>query len=141
MAGCGDPVGWRSNPQACRQTREFSNTGCVQVEGQVIGTTGQPLSGIFVTPRYLPGSPTFDSPYEKTGADGRFRLRLTRYEPLPPGLTGPDTLSIFIGAADPRSASIGVPATVRDSVLIVVTIAPVGAVPEPVVVSITLPTP
>jgi hypothetical protein len=139
-AACREPAA-AGDPRACQQTAEFGNTGCFEVAGQVVGTAGLALAGVVVGPRYLPGRDGFNTAYVTTDTAGHFRLRLIRVGGRPVGLAGPDTLSVFVEAADPRSADVGIPARVRDSILAVVTVAPVGAVPVPAVVRITLPVP
>jgi hypothetical protein len=47
-------------------------------------------------------------------------------------------MTLFIHGADPRTAGVGIPATVRDSVLGRVTISPIGQEPVPLVVTLTL---
>jgi hypothetical protein len=83
----------------------------------------------------------FTSPYEKTDVTGRFRIRLARMLGEPPASAAPDTISVYVVAADPRSAGVGVPSTIRDSVLCVVTVAPVGTIPTATEVRIVLPVP
>jgi hypothetical protein len=95
---------------------------------------------MFVSPGYLSTRDGFNSPYSTTDAHGRFRFRLTRFG-SPPPVGGPDTVSLYIRALDPRSAGVNIPARVRDSVLIQVTLAPVGAVAPETNVEIRLPTP
>ena len=119
----------------CEQTYEFGNYGCTDITGQVLGSAGQPLSGIGVAPRYFPGRYDFNSPALKTDADGRFWLRLHRFG-TPPA-EGPDTVSLYIRALDFRSPD----ASVRDSALIQVSVAPVGAVAPLTHVVLRLPTP
>jgi hypothetical protein len=58
-----------------------------------------------------------------------------------PAGTGPDTISVYVIATDPLSAGVGIPATIRDSVLTTATVAPVGEIPEPAAVRITLQKP
>lgn len=123
----------------CSRTYEFGNTGCAEIEGTVLGSSDQVLPGIIVGPG-PPASGGFNTTYVTTDSDGRFRFRITRFAGGPPA-DGPDTTSLFVHAADPRSAGVNIPATVRDSVLAHVTIAPVGTAPEPTTVTIRLPTP
>ena len=119
----------------CEQTYEFGNYGCTDITGQVLGSAGQPLSGIGVSPRYFPGRYDFNSPALKTDADGRFWLRLHRF--ATPPVEGPDTVSLYVRALDFRSPD----ASVRDSVLIQVMVAPVGSVAPVTHVVLRLPTP
>jgi hypothetical protein len=136
---CADPIG-PDDSQACRQTFEFGNTGCFEVGGQVVGSAGQPLSGIVVGPSYLPGRDLFNTVYSTTDENGSFLFRVSRYE-VPAVTLDPDTVSVYIRAADPRSAGPDSPASVRDSILTVVTIAPVDSIPVTQSVRITLPVP
>lgn len=109
--------------------------------GQVVGSHGQPLSDISVGPRPLASGVTFNSTYSETDIDGRFRIRLSRMVGDRPAGPGPDTVSVYVIATDPRSAGVGIPAAIRDSVLTTVTVAPVGEIPEPAAVRITLQKP
>ena len=140
FGACGSPTRGEEDPRLCPKTYEFGNHGCADVVGQVLGSAGQPLGGITVSPRYRADIHGFDSPYRTTDPEGRFRLRLTRFSGLPP-TEGPDTVSVYIGAFDPRSAALNVPATVHDSVLVQVTVAPVGAAASVTEVVVRLPTP
>lgn len=141
MAGCQNAAE-NGDPRACQQTYEFGNTGCFEIVGQVVGARGQALSGISVGARSEVGPSTlFTSNYQMTDAMGQFRIRLSRMLGHPPLDARPDTLSVFVVAADPRSASVGVPASVVDSVLTLVTVAPVGAIPVTAEIRIILPVP
>jgi hypothetical protein len=124
---------------SCLQTYEFGNTGCVEVRGQVVSTNGQALAYIIVTPRPASKTIGFDGGYATSDADGRFRVRLSRMAGVPPAGGMPDTLSVYVVATGPESAGINIPASVRDSVLTVVSVAPVGKVPTPAEVRIVLP--
>lgn len=125
---------------ACQQTYEFGNSGCLEVTGQVVGPDGQPLAGIVVGPRYLPGSDVFSGGHSTTDAAGAFSFRIWRMADFSPA-TGPDTLSLWVHGADPRSAGLGIPATVRDSVLVQATVSPIGTIPTPTTVRLTLSAP
>ena len=130
---------------ACPQTSEFGNTGCFEVRGQVIGAAGQPLAGIFVGPKPAP-SPhpvpvpaMFNTVNVPTDSAGQFRVRLMRMFGDAPAGGEPDTLSVYVVAVDRSSGGLGVPPRIRDSALVLVRLAPAGAVPTPVKVRITLP--
>lgn len=126
----------------CQQSYEFGNTGCFEVSGEVVGLRGQALDGIVVIPRPVPREYVgFSSPDQTTDVTGRFRIRPARMLGGPPANAAPDTISVYLVAADPRSAGFEVPATVRDSVLCVVTVAPVGTIPTATEVRIVLPVP
>lgn len=134
------PARSEEDPDRCAQTYEFGNYGCTDIAGQVLGSAGQPLGGIYVGARYLPDRDGFNSPYVRTDVDGLFRLRLTRFSGPPPA-GEPDTVSLYIQASDPTSSGINRPATIQDSVLVHVTIAPVGAVAPLTHVVLRLPKP
>jgi hypothetical protein len=133
--GCDSPTDVRRDSGACRQTYEFGNTGCADIQGTVVDGRGVAQAGIVVGPRYLPDRDGFNTVYATTNAEGRFRFRISRYWGNPPAV-GPDTMSLFVYAADPRTAGVGVPAAVRDSVLGNITIAPIGSIPEPLEIAI-----
>lgn len=137
LAACASSTDPRHDPWACEQTREFSNHGCADIHGVVLDAEERGVQGIYVGARDVTGRGGFNSPYATTDSEGRFRLRLTQYSRLPTG-SGPDTVSVFVIATDPRSATVGVPATVRDSVLALLTVTPLGSVPEPTLVEIRL---
>ena len=128
------------DPRLCQQTYEFGNSGCADITGQVLGPAGQPLSGMSVGPSYIPGREEFNSPFRDTDVDGRFRIRLHRFG-APPPAGNPDTVSLYIRATDPRSAGLNIPARVRDSVRIQVTVAPVGSPASITEVVLRLPPP
>jgi hypothetical protein len=139
-AGCRNPADVGGS-RACQQSYEFGNTGCFEVSGRVVGSRGQALAGMSVGPRPLPGPHLFNADYGTTDAAGRFRIRLSRMVGSPPSRPAPDTLSVYVVAADRHSAGLGMPAIIRDSVLTQVTVAPIGTVPEPAEVRIVLPIP
>ena len=137
MAGCRNPAE-NGDPRACQQTYEFGNTGCFEVAGQVVGARGQALSGISVVAHPNVGpSVLYTSPYQTTDTTGQFRLCPSRWIGRPPLDASPDTLSVFVCAADPRS----VPVRVVDSVRTLVTVAPVGVIPVRAEIRIILPVP
>lgn len=126
---------------ACVQTYEFNNSGCLEIHGQVVGTAGQSLPGISVVARSPSAQMGYAVAFATTDANGSYRVRLTRMFGGPPPISGPDTASIYVIAADPRSAGVGVPARIRDSVLVLATVARVGQVPSPAVARVALPVP
>lgn len=137
IAGCRTPTD--SGSRACEQTYEFGNTGCFEVAGQVVGSAGQALRAIAVSLRSPTGpSSDFNSNYQMTDSAGQFRIRLSRMAGNPPAGGAPDTASVYVIAADLSTAGLYMPASIQDSVLALVTLAPVGTIPEPVVVRITL---
>ena len=142
MAGCRNPAE-NGDPRACQQTYEFGNTGCFEVAGQVVGARGQALSGITVAAHPILGPGVlFTSTYQTTDTTGQFRIRPSRMFGRPPLDASPDTLSVFVVAADPRSAGVGVLVpVVKDSVFKLVTVAPVGVIPVRAEIRIILPVP
>lgn len=122
----------------CQQTYEFGNTGCFEVTGRVIDSTGRALAGMYVGAGPVATNSGFTSPYATTDATGAFAVRASRMFALGPPAT-PDTITVVVRAADPSSAGVGIPATRRDSARAVVAISPVGRVPNPAVVVLTLP--
>jgi hypothetical protein len=142
-AGCRAPAGPRDEPQpsrACAQTYEFGNTGCADLVGVVVGLRDQPLPGILVTLRPGAQGNGLGAGSATTDTAGAFRLRAIRYGGQPPA-SGPDTASLWVAGADPRTSGLGVSARVRDSVLVQVSVSPVGAVPAPAAVRLMLPAP
>ena len=140
VSACTSSTRSEVDPRLCQQTYEFGNYGCADITGQVLGSAGQPLPGISVGPIFLPGREEFNSPFANTDADGRFRLRLHRFG-APPPTGNSDTVSLYIRAIDPRSAGLNSPARVRDSVLVQLTVAPVGAIAPITEVVLRLSTP
>jgi hypothetical protein len=74
---------------------------------------------------------------------GHFRARQLRMFGAAAAGEMPDTLSVYVIATDIRAsnhtpAGLGEPALMRDSMLVVVRVAPVGTLPTPVTVRITL---
>ena len=141
VVACREPTDAARADGACRQTYEFNNSGCFEVRGQVVGAGGQGIAGIYVGPRPVSTRGGFNTAYTTTDAAGQFRIRLSRMFGSAPAAGQPDTLSVHVVAFDPRSAGVGIPARVRDSVLTIVTVAPVGATPTPVDVRIVLTAP
>ena len=145
---CGSPTDVRSEPRHCSRTSEFGNTGCADIEGVVLDASSHGVAGISVGARFLASPVVIDRAVPgmlgdaaaTTDRDGRFRLRITRYSGGPPS-AGPDTLSVLVNAEDTRQIGGGVLPTVRGSVLTQVTLAPVGATPAVVTITIRLPLP
>jgi hypothetical protein len=139
LVSCRHPTD-AGDPLTCQQTYEFGNTGCVEVTGRVVGLRGQALRGISVGAVPADSASKFVGAFEMTDSDGRFRVRLIRMFGRPP-MTPPDTLTVRVVAADPRSAGFGIPASVKDSARTLVTAAPVGTIPNPATVTFTLRVP
>lgn len=141
VVGCGSLTDPHADSARCEQTHEFGNSGCADVEGVVTYSGGDAAGWVNVFVRYVGGrTDSFGYATTATDANGRFRLRVTRYMVGPPA-AGPDTASFFVIATDLRPLNRGLPPTVRDSVLTRVTIAPVGRRPETTTVSIVLVVP
>ena len=122
---------------ACAHAGEFASTGCFAVTGVVVDGAGQPYADVVLQLRFLPRSGTFATGPVTSAADGTFRLVGTRVSPVPAD-GARDTVAVYVQALDPRTAGVGVPARVQDSVQVRATMAPVGAVPSPSAVRITL---
>jgi hypothetical protein len=138
-AGCGrtTPVEVIDDFGQCRQNAgEFANAGCADVVGNVVGARSQPLPAVDVGLRQAAAAGQLAAPCVQTDARGQFHLRLTRM--APPGL--PDTASVWVGATV-RPTLPQLAATTRDSVLVVVSVAPIGCVPVAAHVTIALPVP
>jgi hypothetical protein len=130
-----NPVGSRTDPRLCPQTYEFGNTGCVRVEGRVLGAGGQPLQGVYVTLRPAgPDEGFFNTPVATTDAQGRFRLEASRMvSPRP--LPTPDTVTMWLAGARPLNP------VVADSVPVLLHVVPVGQPAITVTQDLTLPVP
>jgi hypothetical protein len=140
FGACEAVTGLREGDGACPQTYEFSNHGCAEVSGRVLGTGGQPLAGITVYPAVPEDGHGYNTPHSITRADGAFHLRMTRYVQRHP-VTAPDTFSVYVVArATPIPVEGGGPPVfpARDSVLVQLELAPVGKVPTPAEVEIRL---
>jgi hypothetical protein len=129
------------DPDVCPSTGEFGNAGCIAVEAEVLGVSGQPLEGIAVTSRPLAGRASYGIGWGKTDATGHVRVRTVRLDRGALGPPTPDTVSVWVIASDPQAQPpAGLP-WLRDSALAVVTVAPVGALPVPAIVRLRLPLP
>ena len=118
--------------------RTVGNNGCIDVSGQVVGRSGKAQSFVEVAVHAAPGGAFVFGSGTLTDAKGSFRIRSYRFSGEPPQAGKPDTLSIYSVATDRRA---GVVAGISDSVLTVVTVAPIGTVPSAQTVRITLPVP
>jgi hypothetical protein len=134
LCGCRGPTDLRDSP-ACPQTYAFGNYGCAAIEGSVLGARSQPLVAISVGPRPSADGGQFNTPYVSTDANGRFQLRLTRYE-----RALSESASVWIRATVIPTVAERV-ATTFDSVLVRVSVAPVGQVPDTARVVIVLRVP
>jgi hypothetical protein len=134
LLGCRD-VAEPPDSRACPQTYEFGNTGCTVIAGDVRGARNQPLAGISVGPRPSADGGQFNTPYVSTNDNGRFQLRLTRF-----ASAVSEGASVWIRATVVPTPEERI-ATIFDSVLVRVRIAPVGQVPDTADVTIVLPVP
>ena len=137
LAACGSPTGDDLSSGACRQTYEFGNTGCAEVQAIVVSAAGQPLEGQQVNLVSKNRDLGILGEIGSTNARGEFRGRMTRMFGRPPADGFPDTVTVVVIAWDPWSA----PPRIADSALVLVTMAPVGAVPSPVQARVVLPVP
>jgi|SRR5205823_11003209 len=135
LLGCSRGLTDSRDSRICPQTYEFGNYGCAAIEGQVLGVRSQPLAGISVGPRSSADGGQFNTPYASTDGNGRFQLHLTRY-----AHAASESASVWI-----RATVIPTPAervaTIFDSVLVGVRVAPVGQVPDTARVTLVLPVP
>ena len=132
--GCRNPIDERDS-RLCGQTYEFANYGCVVFQGRVIGTQNQPLSGVAVGPRPGADAGQFNGAFVTTDANGAFQFQLQRYSRSPS-----DSVALWIRATVLPTLPELV-ATIFDSVLVRVRVAPVGALPDTGRVVIRLPVP
>ncbi|MEO7353263.1 MAG: hypothetical protein ABIZ70_02825 [Gemmatimonadales bacterium] len=131
-ASCGNAMPASAELRACE---EFNSFGCVVIEGRVVGTRGQPLSGVSVGPRPSADGGQFNGIYDDTDADGRFSFRIYR---MLSSQVASDSASLWIRAAIPPVLPV-MAATIIDSALVRVLVTPEGRVPSRASVSITLP--
>lgn len=122
----------------CQQTYEFGNSGCFEVRGRVIDSTGRALAGVLMVTGPSADRAGFNTPTATTDASGAFALRAARMFARVPAPV-PDTITIVVYAADRRTQGVGVPVMQSDSARVLVTIAPVGQVPNPTTITVTLP--
>ena len=135
LLGCGRGLTDSRDSRICPQTHEFGNYGCAAVEGGILGARSQPLAGISVGPGVSADGGQFNTPYVMTDSNGRFQLRLTRY-----ARGTSESASVWI-----RAIVIPAPAervaTIVDSALVRLRVAPVGQVPDTAHAAIVLPVP
>ena len=125
----------QGDARTCPQTYDFSNTGCAVFQGHVIGTQDQPLAGVSVGPRPSADGGQFNTVYATTDASGAFQFQLSRYSP-----SQSDSASVWIRATVIPTQAERV-ATVFDSALVRVRVAPVGQIPDTCQIVIRLPVP
>jgi hypothetical protein len=130
-----NPVGPRTDPRLCPQTYEFGNSGCVRVEGRVLGAQSERLHGVYVTLRpRAPGEGLFNTPVATTDAQGRFRLEAHRMV-SPLQLPTPDTITMWLSGGRPGNP------VVADSVPVLLHVAAVGQPAITVAQDLVLPVP
>ncbi len=125
------------NVGACKQISEFGSNGCLDIKGRVVGPSDQPLHGIDVVPRYPAGMLIFANSRATTDATGAFTLRVWRMSSQSPTV-GSDTLSLWVRGVDTRAVVQGTPPRVLDSALVHATISPIGTIPTPTTVTLTI---
>ena len=134
---CRAPVELADEGGACPQTYEFGNYGCAEVRGRVLGSEGQPLEGALVGPRYFTGTEGgYNTYFTTTDSAGRFSFRITRFSPRS-ATVDPDPFSIYVRASVRPPAGGSAPLA-SDSILTRLTLAPIGSVPVPAIVTIQL---
>jgi hypothetical protein len=134
--GCSDPA---DDTELCPSSDgEFALAGCAVLAGQVLDTSGLPLTDISVSFRALRpcGCTEFGSDVD---AQGRFRYTINRFMEDPAG----DTLTVKVrAAATGEQYPQPTPTTfIRDSVDAVLTFTPVGAFPNTTTVELRLEIP
>lgn len=132
LLACSEP---EPDPACPSGSGEFGLVGCAVLEGQVFNNLGQLLSDVSVSMRALrPCSCTQSG--DDTDSQGRFRFTVEQFA----ASETDDTLSIMV-----RAAATGdqypqpTPTTfVTESVAVLLTFRPVGAIPDTTVADITL---
>lgn len=111
----------------CQET-DPASSGCVDIQGTVTGSRGQPLSHVDVA--MLDASTSLSPDFVFTDSDGNYELRLVQVSESATSLT--ITLKATARASDGTEL-----ASTTSSVL--VQIAAIGETPDPVTVNFTLP--
>lgn len=96
FGGC-DPNGepTASGAELCSEREDVEVHGCALVEGVVVTSSGSPLSGITVGPRYPDEPGCCTTTYATTDAAGSYSLRIERVVPARDP-ANPDSMSLFI---------------------------------------------
>jgi hypothetical protein len=138
---CGEKTtGVAPDPRLCASSvGDLGSTGCIEIAGLVLGALGRPVADVTIAA--LPGADggQFAYGYALTGADGRFTIRLLRIATPAPGGAG-DSASMWLGTRLPPAAPRRAP-TSAGSALVRAAVAPVGTIPDPADVTITLSVP
>ncbi len=114
----------------CEQTYEFGNLGCADVTGTVFDADHHPQPAAYVRalgPAESLSTRGVASAMVETAPDGTFRLRV-RQVSAASDFIGPDTITVWIGAARPPATSDALGPS--DQALVLLTIRPVGQLPE-----------
>ena len=115
--------------EECQETVEFTNYGCIDIQGLITGTRGQPLGDIDITPGN-PSEAGITAGLVVTGSSGEYELRLLK-------ISAPSSPVTFTLKATARTSS-GSEIT-SQTVTLTVPVAEIGETPEPVTVNFTLP--
>lgn len=116
---CSDPT--TADGNACPQIYEISSYGCADLHGKVL----DPFDVVAANVPVIVEGLGFSALGIRTDATGRFRHRLTQFLRLPT-----DTVSVLLRAVSARTEpGGGSPQLLRDSVVVVVRVAPIGRVP------------
>lgn len=120
---------------ACLQpTQGFGNFGCTVISGRVLDSAGQPVTNVSVGPAQAEDAEQFNTPYARTGLDGKFTIRLTRYQSAPS-----DSATLWIRAVKvPQPSDV---VSIRDSVRVRVRVAAIGEIPDTTYLDLVLPIP
>ena len=132
LLACSEP---EQDPVCPSSSGEFGLVGCAVLEGQIFGNLGQGLSDVNVSMRALRPCSCTQSGGE-TDSQGRFRFTVEQFE----ASETDDTLSVMVrAAATGEQYPQPTPTTfVTDSVEVLLTFKPVGAIPDTTVAEITL---
>jgi hypothetical protein len=135
LTNCGGPT---APSLACGQTHEFGNLGCAEVDGRVVDQQQRPLAGVSVGPHYVAlGHRAFTGIYVTSDSAGQFSFRVSEMV-RDQSMAGPDTVTAYVVAeSDPRQQR----PLALDSTLVVLRVTPVGMIPTPTAVTITLAAP
>lgn len=135
---CSGLIGPKDAPDACKQTSEFGNYGCIALTGTVIGLRGQPLSAAYMSLGDKVEGGLFGGGIDTTDATGRYAMRRIRFlaDRIPS-----DSVTIWVrGFRALRTGGLAGP-YYRDSSRVRVRVTPIGAIPAATVVDLTLPEP
>jgi hypothetical protein len=112
----------------CQESDTNATFGCVDIEGRVTGSKGQPLSDVDIA--LTDASAGLGPDFVFTDIDGRFELRLLQSA----NVSSPVTITLKATARRPDGTEI-----VSTTQTVTVPITDAGVTPEPITVNFTLP--